>query len=129
MLVVSGLARSALKSRITKTNVHLPENAQLSNGLQNGAKVAVVIRPARSFCGLVITLLRFEHTQVEPTSLRRRLSAHHCLSTESKTELLSAPAAPSSSWWDSLSESPNPKRARKIKVNDVNFAEFGTEGE
>ena len=56
MLAVSGLARSTLESHITKTNAHLPENAQLSIGLQNGAKFAVVVGPARSLYGLVTAL-------------------------------------------------------------------------
>jgi len=49
-------ARSTLDSHIAKTNAHLPENAQLSIGLYNGAKNAVVVRPARFLYGLVTAL-------------------------------------------------------------------------
>lgn len=56
MLAVSGLARSTLESHITKTNAHLPENAQLSIGLQNSANVAVAVGPARSLYDFVTAL-------------------------------------------------------------------------
>ena len=56
MLVVSGLSRSTLESCIAKTNAHLPENAQLPIGLQNGAKVPVIVGPACLLYGLVTAL-------------------------------------------------------------------------
>jgi fatty acid synthase subunit alpha len=56
MLAVSGLTRSTLNSHITKTNIHLPENAKLSIGLHNGAKNAIIVGPAHSLYGLVMAL-------------------------------------------------------------------------
>ena len=49
-------ARSTLDSHIAKTNAHLPENAQLSIGLYNGTKNAVVVRPVRPLYDLVAAL-------------------------------------------------------------------------
>lgn len=56
MLAVSGLGRSTLDAQITKTNAHLPANAKLSVGLNNGPKNAVVVGPARALYGLVTAL-------------------------------------------------------------------------
>lgn len=56
MLAVSGLARNTLESQIGKTNKHLAANSQLSIGLNNGPKNAVVVGPARALYGLATAL-------------------------------------------------------------------------